>query len=599
MTLSFSANVDHDPKPLSKPRIIKHLFDDTTPGAVFDLCRPYGPLFYVSLLSGITSRQAPSDEGAAIVHFYEEADAARAQISLHMSEFDGMTIAVESYDERKDLQRRATTTVKNAKQPSTPRALGLGASGGATEPPNPIIPQPSSGTSIHASRWAVPPSPAPSHSSPPQMTRAGSLQAGDVDPCNLILTNLDPEIDSKALFNAFRRFGTIVSARVMQNGNGGTSREFGFVSFTTEEAASKALSEMNGAPLGAKGRRISAAYHVLRKPFNAAQTATGQRATSLSRRHSLADGPVVVDALGKLRLGGSTQSGPSSTDVGPAALDTAIDLHVAPADPAAALTATSERDRLLTAVLGLPKPGDRLEEIVDLLVGLPSRERKLCLFNAQHLATKVAEARDVLEATDDPAPRQLNPVTPPTGVSVLPTPDPTPARSTTPAIEPIYLTVEDLAGLPATEIVHLGTSNSPLVKPGLLPTVVTARRQAVDAFVDTLNGQSEPLKKQKVGEKLFQILKSQGIKKAVGFSFPMVDRRAYQAGRSHRPLSLSSTTRTYALSPTSWSSTLRSSVPKPSSLARRRRSATASPHRVVSAYLCLRQYPALQYHRHI
>jgi polyadenylate-binding protein len=59
----------------------------------------------------------------------------------------------------------------------------------------------------------------------------GSTSAsGLIDPCNLFCKNLDLDIDSNALFAHFRRFGQIVSARVMRNEHG-ISRGFGFVSF--------------------------------------------------------------------------------------------------------------------------------------------------------------------------------------------------------------------------------------------------------------------------------------------------------------------------------------------------------------------------------
>ncbi len=72
-----------------------------------------------------------------------------------------------------------------------------------------------------------------------------------VDPCNLFIKNLDADITSNALFDTFKPFGHIVSARVMRD-NEGKSREFGFVSFTTPDEARLALEAMDNAKLGSK-----------------------------------------------------------------------------------------------------------------------------------------------------------------------------------------------------------------------------------------------------------------------------------------------------------------------------------------------------------
>ena len=56
---------------------------------------------------------------------------------------------------------------------------------------------------------------------------------------------------------------------------------------------------------------------------------------------------------------------------------------------------TSEKDRLMAVVIRL-KPKNAAE-ITDLLMSLSKREHALCLFNAEVLKNKVAEANEVLE----------------------------------------------------------------------------------------------------------------------------------------------------------------------------------------------------------
>ncbi|CAM4835633.1 unnamed protein product, partial [Rotaria magnacalcarata] len=62
--------------------------------------------------------------------------------------------------------------------------------------------------------------------------------------------NLDDTIDDERLKKEFSKFGTITSAKVMEEN--GRSRGFGFVSFSTTDEAAKAITEMNGSFVGSK-----------------------------------------------------------------------------------------------------------------------------------------------------------------------------------------------------------------------------------------------------------------------------------------------------------------------------------------------------------
>lgn len=80
---------------------------------------------------------------------------------------------------------------------------------------------------------------------------------------NLYIKNLEPHITNQDLNQTFRKFGRIISARVMTNPATGQSKGYGFVSFGKSEEAAAALQEMNGVMLGS--RPLIVAYHEPRK----------------------------------------------------------------------------------------------------------------------------------------------------------------------------------------------------------------------------------------------------------------------------------------------------------------------------------------------
>jgi RNA recognition motif-containing protein len=81
---------------------------------------------------------------------------------------------------------------------------------------------------------------------------------------NLYVKNLDPTIGNTELFSLFRKFGHIVSARVMSNPATGLSKGYGFVSYSKPEEAALALNEMNGIMVRSKAMVV--AYHEPKKP---------------------------------------------------------------------------------------------------------------------------------------------------------------------------------------------------------------------------------------------------------------------------------------------------------------------------------------------
>ena len=75
---------------------------------------------------------------------------------------------------------------------------------------------------------------------------------------NIYIKNLADSVTDEVLRSAFNDFGTITSAKVMFN-NQGSSRGFGFVCYSSQDEANKAIAEMQGKTLCGKQIAVSIA----------------------------------------------------------------------------------------------------------------------------------------------------------------------------------------------------------------------------------------------------------------------------------------------------------------------------------------------------
>lgn len=78
--------------------MVKALPRDITPGAIFDLFRPFGPVFRVSpqMAPAYPAESGkPVFKGTAVVTFYEEGDAVEAAEALNFAEVEGQNIIVQ------------------------------------------------------------------------------------------------------------------------------------------------------------------------------------------------------------------------------------------------------------------------------------------------------------------------------------------------------------------------------------------------------------------------------------------------------------------------------------------------------------------------
>ncbi|TKY85401.1 hypothetical protein EX895_005563 [Sporisorium graminicola] len=247
-----------EPVASAKPRLVKQLPPGTDDAALYDLFRPFGPLRRAQCLLTNAAGIHTGFKGKAVLEYYSEDDAQRAESEMHCREIGGKSISVVV-----DIgTRKVSASAAEFRPSAAPFVPGSSSSGMSPSAPlfAPSAPgsrSVSAGSS--ASIYATTSSLSDPRNSVPtlaQKSTRGQLQYSSqastfVDPCNLFIKNLDADIESKDLFDTFKAFGHIVSARVMRD-NDGKSREFGFVSFKVAEEATQALHAMDNAKLGSK-----------------------------------------------------------------------------------------------------------------------------------------------------------------------------------------------------------------------------------------------------------------------------------------------------------------------------------------------------------
>ena len=158
-------------------------------------------------------------------------------------------------------------------------------------------------------------------------------------------------------------------------------------------------------------------------------------------------------------------------------------------------------------------------------MSLPKKERALCLFNNEVLRGKVRDARVVLESEgdDEPVPQpKAQPSTPKKDKEKEKEKEPT--ASSTPPLQPI--TLSSLSHLPASEILRRLPSLA-LTPP--LPTPDPLVVSSTDSFIDSLLSKSQQTQKQLLGEKLFKVVKSFGVKSAPKVTVALLDQEDLRA----------------------------------------------------------------------
>lgn len=84
----------------------------------------------------------------------------------------------------------------------------------------------------------------------------------------LFIGGLSWNTSESRLRETFERFGNLDDIRIITDRDTGRSRGFGFVTFTEEESAQKAIAEMDGSSLDGRNIKVNEAEEKTRRPHS-------------------------------------------------------------------------------------------------------------------------------------------------------------------------------------------------------------------------------------------------------------------------------------------------------------------------------------------
>ncbi|BGP07590.1 hypothetical protein JCM10049v2_003428 [Rhodotorula toruloides] len=485
LLLSFSppSSSSTDLEPQATPRIIKHLARPFTASHLFSLCRPFGPIHSATLLLAPSPAGGPPRfKGQALVTFYDEHHAEEMQRGLHFTEVGGQSVAVQVWDAKRAAGGRGRASLGTtpspglspnekvsrwaATQQETPSKYSRYAGLAATGPSTPStmpMRRDVSGASSTMSRLS---------SEAGETVQGGGGGAGGAgqagsDPRNLFIKNLDPCLSVPALTALFSPFGALTSTTIALDPLTNRSKGFGFVAFERAEDAERALREVDGKVVG--GRKVTVRVHERREV----------RRERLEREFAKKKEKEEEEGVEEVRDGLEGLSTGSSEE--------------------------SEHDRLAAAVRDVLDPDvaePKRGEVIKLLESLPKKDRKMCVFSSEFCRRKVEDALGILEAEDEGEEEKEKVEAP-----------------TTATTEPMSLST--LAALPCSQILSLLPSLSPPLLPSPLDTAPTT------TFMDSLSGKPVSEVKQRLGEKVFRVVKEcareRGVKGAPRITIDLLD----------------------------------------------------------------------------
>ena len=83
---------------------------------------------------------------------------------------------------------------------------------------------------------------------------------------NIYVGNLNYSLKEEELQEVFEQFGEVVSVKIIKDRETGRSKGFGFVEFSSEEEAERAMQEANEMEVGGRKLRVNPARERTRRP---------------------------------------------------------------------------------------------------------------------------------------------------------------------------------------------------------------------------------------------------------------------------------------------------------------------------------------------
>ncbi|GAB5586134.1 hypothetical protein Unana1_01034 [Umbelopsis nana] len=576
---------DQEPEPSAVVLQVNNLASEVTSNDVYYLFRTFGPLGFCTIVSDEPNVDI---RGSALVQFYEQDDADAAESELHGKEYHGKTLSIHP-------MLPATLQVPDlAIQMNDVPNTGASKDALGTSPSYPYQPMERQMPLSVVGQDAY-----------------SEIPIVNIDFTNLYIKNLDLNIKSSDLFNLFRKFGRIISARVMNNAQTGISKGFGFVSFSKAEEAFMALQEMNGKLILSK--HIIVAYHEPKKPRSERAylqsyappqppgaippapivfrpdehvplqfhnqpppMMMGYHPTSGSypptypynedyvtgsvnrivkkysnnalRQHQPSEGnsdtmslQAMSAALPPISTVPSTATSSSPGD-GPSlsSLASGASVQLPPKVPvpkqktlrrnsmesvSSVMTESSSDVQRLRMAEAVKRAGEtsNTDDIVDMLLTLKRKERSLCLFNPDFLKSKIKLAKEALELFVDECGSHPEATLPlPTGLS-----RDIPAEGDTRGHDSShfesYLTNEQYQVLHSNYNTAAQKSQSQQGGTSPSKTSVKATHSEIDSFLASIQGYTLFEKKQKLGDRLFPLVKATGTKHAPKITIRLLD----------------------------------------------------------------------------
>jgi len=575
-------NVAANPKPEAIILQAKHLPLHTNNNSLYDLFRPYGPI----QLCKTVAENGSAFEGTALIHYFRQLDADSALGAMNGTEVDGNIISVVPFNPPTARKRPQSMML-----PPTSKLSPFGNFPNANAQDSPL--------------------------------------ESPVDFKNLYIKNLDIGIKSADLFNLFKGFGHVVSARVMSNPATGFSKGYGFVSYTSPVSASAALHDMNGRMIGSKA--LIVAFHEPKKPkldkrmqssppeawspgmFGGQGTYAGdssdtsnvspQSFQSPKRQSELPNGSFLtstpeipeepedsIQVSNRMRdLGiGQQPESPSETNARQlqqkpsekprslASLASGTSISPLPQVPAptaatgykvtpdgrptlrrrnslesvsSVVTETSsaiKHQKMTEAVMRCGDYGNKVGDIVDMLLTLKRKDRSLCLFNEEFLREKIQLAIEAMDAFDEEDDEEEEPVpyvplSRPHRATTTPTPELSRNRAnhrmslppnfayimpgTPGALAEIALPKRESKAIPivAPPSEQSRAKPEPTNKPSPPASKEKALHGDIDKFLDSIKDKPIHEQKQQLGDRLFPLVKATGTKQAPKVTIRLLD----------------------------------------------------------------------------